>query len=179
MRRTMLIAVLLMVGTALGAALHEPIAAAAEKLTPVFVTNDNSAPVPVRQQGTSDVHVTNSTLPVQQQGTADVHVTNGSLSVDTTPEPAITSGGYGIGTNAGGSVGVVPKTATAISLSMSSGVSYAKIQYQGQDVAFFYGPAFGGESSVVLALSRPIKIDNLECGGTSGTCRLGWVGATP
>ena len=169
--------VLVCASSILGATvLREPIAYAAAKLTPVVVTNDAANPVPVDQQGTADVNVTNASVPVQQQGTADVRVTNGSLTV--APQPAITDGGYGIGTAAGGSVGVVDNTATAISLTMSDGVEFARIQWRGEDVAFFYGPANGGERSVVLALSQPIRIDELVCGGSSGNCRLGWVGGS-
>ena len=194
-RKLVVALVLVCVSAALGATvLREPIAHAAAKLTPVFVTNDaaNAVPVaqqgtadvrvanaslPVQQQGTADVRVTNAALPVQQQGTADVRVTNGSLTV--APEAPITSKGYGIGTFAGGSVGVVDSTASAISLTMADGVTHAEIRWRDTIVAFFYGPANGGERSVVLALSRPIRIDELECGGSSGQCRLGWVGAEP
>ena len=139
--------VLVCASSILGATvLREPIAYAAAKLTPVVVTNDAANPVPVDQQGTSDVNVTNASLPVQQQGTADVRVTNASVpvqqqgtadvrvtngSLTVAPEPAITDGGYGIGTAAGGSVGVVDNTATAISLSMSDGVEFARIQWRG------------------------------------------------
>jgi hypothetical protein len=170
------VAALVAVSSILGATvLREPIAYAAEKVTPVFVTNNDANPVPVEQQGTSDVRVTNASVPVQQQGTADVRVTNNSLTV--APQAPITGGGYGIGANAGNSTPVVDNTATAISLTMSPGVTAAVIKWRGDEVAFFYGPAFGGERSVVLALSRPIRIDELECKGTSGSCQLGWVGA--
>jgi len=185
--------VLVCASSILGATvLREPIAYAAAKLTPVVVANDAANPVPVDQQGTSDVRVTNSSLPVQQQGTADVRVTNASVpvqqqgtadvritngSLDVAPQAPVTRGGYGIGSSAGSSVGVVDNTATAISLTMSDGVTFAVIEWRGDPVAFFYGPANGGERSVVLALSRPIRIDKLVCGGSSGQCRLGWVGA--
>lgn len=177
-RKLVVALILVVVSTALGAtALREPIAYAAEKLTPVFVTNDAANAVPVAQQGTADVRVTNASLPVQQQGTADVRVTNGSLTV--APEAPITGIGRGIGTSAGGSVGVVDSTASAISLTMSDGVTAATIRWRDANVAFFYGPALGGERSVVLALSRPIRLDELVCSGSSGACRLGWVGAEP
>jgi hypothetical protein len=195
MGRKLIVALLLVVASSiLGATvLREPIASAAEKLTPVFVTNDAAHPVPVDQQGTADVNVTNSSLSVQQQGTADVRVTNTSVpvqhqgtadvrvtnsSLTVAPQAPITGGGYGIGTNAGGSVGVVDSTATAISLTMGTGVTSAEIEWRGNRVAFFYGPAFGGERSVVLALSQPIRIDELVCNGSSGSCTLGWVGAS-
>ena len=177
-RKLAVVLLLVCLSTVLGATvLREPIAQAAEKLTPVFVTNDAANPVPVVQQGTADVRVTNASLPVQQQGTADVRVTNASLAV--APEAPITGIGRGIGTSAGSSIGVVDSTASAISLTMSDGVTAAAIEWRGTNVAFFYGPAFGGEHSVVLALSRPIRLDKLVCSGASGACRLGWVGAEP
>jgi hypothetical protein len=194
-RKLVVALILVAVSVVLGATvLREPIARAAEKLTPVFVTNDaaNAVPVaqqgtadvrvanaslPVQQQGTADVRVTNAALPVQQQGTADVRVTNGSLTV--APAAPVTGIGRGIGTSAGGSVGVVDSTASAISLTMSDGVTAAEIKWRDANVAFFYGPALGGERSVVLALSRPIRLDELVCSGSSGACRLGWVGAEP
>ena len=183
MRKAVFVAFLLMLGSmVLGATvLREPFAWAATPFQNVIVANDASAPVPVtgqlsvQQQGTADVRVTNASVPVQQQGTADVRVTNSSLTV--APQAPITGIGRGIGTSAGGSVGVVDSTATAISLTMADGVTAAEIRWRGTNVAFFYGPAFGGERSVVLALSQPIRIDELVCSGSSGACRLGWVGA--
>jgi len=87
--------VLVCASSILGATVfREPIAYAAAKLTPVVVTNDAANPVPVDQQGTSDVHVTNSSLSVQQQGTADVRVTNASVPVQQqgTADVRITNG---------------------------------------------------------------------------------------
>jgi hypothetical protein len=169
---------LVCLSAALGATvLREPIAHAADKLTPVFVGNDAANPVPVAQQGTADVRVTNATLPVQQQGTADVRVTNGSLSV--TPADPVTGIGRGIGANAGNSVGVVDSTATAIVLTMAGSVSHAEIRWRGANVGFFYGPASGGDRTVTMALSRPIRIDELVCSGSSGVCLLSWIGAAP
>jgi hypothetical protein len=46
--------------------------AVAAQISSVFVTNDASHPVPVAQQGTANVNVTNSTVPVHEQGTATV-----------------------------------------------------------------------------------------------------------
>jgi hypothetical protein len=46
--------------------------AVAAQITNVFVTNDASHPVPVAQQGTANVNVTNSTVPVHEQGIATV-----------------------------------------------------------------------------------------------------------
>jgi hypothetical protein len=42
----------------------------------VTVGNDPSNPVPVQQQGTANVNVTNTSVPVHEQGTANVNVDN-------------------------------------------------------------------------------------------------------
>jgi hypothetical protein len=61
-------ALVLLVGSAvLGATVfREQIARAAPPITSVFVTNDVSQPVPVQQQGTADVRVTNNVLTVRE-----------------------------------------------------------------------------------------------------------------
>jgi len=86
MRKALVLALLLTAGSAvLGATvLRAPIAQAAKPVTDVFVSNDASAPVPVREQGTPNVNVTNATLPVHEQGTASVNVTNSTVPVSGT-----------------------------------------------------------------------------------------------
>src|ERR687892_565595 len=61
-------ALVLLVGSAvLGATVfREQIARAAPPIKSVFVTNDVSQPVPVQQQGTADVRVTNNVLTVRE-----------------------------------------------------------------------------------------------------------------
>ena len=62
------IAVTLATAGFVGGVLFGPsLATAAQKVGEVFISNTASDPVPVRQQGTADVNVTN-TVPVQQQG---------------------------------------------------------------------------------------------------------------
>src|SRR4051812_19538815 len=64
-----------LVGVALllgGTVLREPIANAASPFTSVIVANTSTNPVPVQQQGTADVNVTNSSVPVTVQNTPPV-----------------------------------------------------------------------------------------------------------
>jgi hypothetical protein len=52
--------------------------------------------------------------------------------------------------------------------------------YQGAQVTKFWGPAFHGDASTVLSLSRPLTFDELKCfGTTSGTCAVSFVGNDP
>lgn len=126
----------------------------------------------------SNVFVTNDAahaVPVQQQGTANVNVTNG---VSVTPGPAITGGG-GVGNPGppGNSLGTTV-TATALVIHLTSEILEVRLEYQGQVVAFFFGPAHNGSSDIQLALTRPIKFDTIGCGGSiTGTCSVGWIGA--
>jgi hypothetical protein len=186
MKRALIPAFLLLLGsTVLGATvLREPLARAAVPIASVFVTNDDSNPVPVREQnldgnGNLKVHE-QGTAAVHEQGTANVNVTNRSLSI--TPEAPITGGGYGFGARTGTSVGVVDSVATALSIHLTEEVSYAVLSYQGSEVAAFYGPASagGGNPSVFLPLTRPILFDRLQCDGSAGGwCKVSWVGAKP
>lgn len=83
MRKALIPAFLLVLGAVvLGSTLfREQLAQAATPFTNVVVGNTSTNPVPVQQQGTASVNVTNSTVPVHEQGTAGVNVTN------TTPVP--------------------------------------------------------------------------------------------
>ncbi len=47
--------------------------AVAANISSVFVTNDSSHAIPVAQQGTAEVNVTNTTVPVHEQGTVMTH----------------------------------------------------------------------------------------------------------
>jgi len=82
MRKALIPAVLLVVtAIVLGSTVfREQIARAAT--TPfqnVVVQNTNTNPIPVQQQGTANVNVTNSTVPVHEQGTANV---GGTVGID-------------------------------------------------------------------------------------------------
>ncbi|HEY6960603.1 MAG TPA: hypothetical protein VI408_01800, partial [Gaiellaceae bacterium] len=69
---------LLLGSTVLGATvLREPVADAAAPIASVFVSNDASHPVPVREQNLD----ANGDVKVHEQGTANVNVTNSTLAV--------------------------------------------------------------------------------------------------
>jgi hypothetical protein len=70
MRRAIIPGLLLMlVSLVLGATVfREQVARAAPPIMDVFVTNDETNPVPVQQHGTADVNVTNATLAVKEAG---------------------------------------------------------------------------------------------------------------
>jgi hypothetical protein len=119
-----------------------------------------------------------SPLPVQQQGTANVNVTNSSLAVTQTP---ITGGGnesfqFGA-TNATFSV---PQIASALQINLSIHINLVQFFYQGNVVAAFAGPIDGGPSNATLPLTRPIEFDMVKCdGGTGDSCFETWVGDQP
>ena len=136
------------------------------------------------------VVVANTPLPVQQQGTANVNVTN-SLSV-ASPAP-ITGGGYGAvvcSPPSGGGVNnchVAETTATALQIGMTSGIAFCRLTTSDSVVASFMGPAFNspigppGESHLQFALSRPITFDQIVIFGNASTdaCAVSTIGNTP
>jgi hypothetical protein len=177
MRRRAIIGALLLitVGVALGATVFRTDIAQATGLAQA-VTVDNTAanPVPVREQ-----NLDGGNIRVHEEGTADVHVTNTSLAV--TPAAPITGGGGLSGAATGSSSSVdPPATASALSITMSSEVSGVVLSFEGNFGALFEGPEGGGHSSVDLALTRPIKFDRIFCTGTPfGSCAVSWVGNQP
>jgi hypothetical protein len=91
MRRSLVVALLLVVGAALGATvLRDPLAEAASPFTNVIVGNTTANPVPVVQQGTGNVNVTNQTLPVHEQGTVPASQ-SGTWTVGLDGTPGVTS----------------------------------------------------------------------------------------
>lgn len=76
MRRALVPAFLLLLGSVVLAAtvLREPLAKAATPIASVFVTNDSSHPLPVREQNLD----ANGNIKVHEQGTTNVNVTNDS-----------------------------------------------------------------------------------------------------
>jgi hypothetical protein len=167
--------------------------AVAAQVTSVFVTNDAAHPVlvqeqradaqgnvKVHEQGTADVNVTNSSLLVHEQGTANVNVTNGSLSL--AEPPPITAGGGARQVPTQTNVRVGATTATALSIRMTDGIEFVALNDEavlGTPVEFF-GPARGGNASVVLTLAHPVRFDAIFCtGATLGSgdyCSVSWVG---
>jgi hypothetical protein len=83
MKKAITPALLLVLGSVvLGATMFpEQLARAAPGIQEVFVTNSTREPVPVHEQGTADVSVTNTPLGVHEEGTANVNVTNAPLAV--------------------------------------------------------------------------------------------------
>jgi hypothetical protein len=95
--------------------------AVAANVSSVFVTNTASNPVPVHQQGTADVNVTNTTpmpvdetntdangnIKVHEQGTANV-AQSGTWNVGITGTPAVKSGDVASILGQGGAVALSP-----------------------------------------------------------------------
>ena len=164
MRRALIPAFLLLLGSAvLGATvLREPIARAATPFTNVIVGNDSSHPVPVHEQATADVNVTNSSLPIA-------------------PAEPVTGGGGGFTFSASWGTSLhEPGTATGLNIHMSSGVTGVAFYKSDNLVAFFWGPFVGAQGDVAVSLRRPITWDRIECQGDSpDTCAVGWVGNEP
>jgi hypothetical protein len=162
MRKAIIPAFLLLLGsTVLGATvLREPLAKAAVPIASVFVTNDASHPVPVHEQGTANVNVTNSSLQVA----APTPITAGGRSVPLVCETQAD----------------VTGVATALAIHMNESVVQLLFfdTDAGHPAASFLGPALGGNSDVVLALTRPIAFSHILCVG-SGSAVVNWVGNEP
>jgi hypothetical protein len=154
MKRALLASTLLLLcSAALGATVfREQVAQAAQAILPVRVTNAADEPVPVREQGTVDVNVSEST-PLVGGGYA---MTLGSSERD-------------VGFTA---------TATALSIRMSAGTNFVQLSGPDGIPALLYGPGFDGNFSIVLALSRPIRFDHVQCSGDeTARCSVSWIGA--
>jgi hypothetical protein len=140
----------------------------------VNVTNPNSSPVPVAPQGTQNVTVTNpnsSPVPVAPQGTQNVNVTNGSLAVG--PPAPVPSGGQRLQVDAGQTTPIGSAiTASALVIQFRNGATELLFRRNGEIAARFPGPG-----PIVLALTQPIRFDELQCGGPSGFCDVGWAGS--
>jgi hypothetical protein len=151
--------------------------AVAAQISSVFVTNDASHAVPVREQA-----LDGSNIRVHEEGTADVNVTNTSLSV--APQAPITSGGGDVLVPCGGGGGPVSVsgTATSLEIHMSSAAFQLFVRNGTSRVAVFNGPAFGAPPDIVLPLTRPIQFDNMICApdpatpGSTGFAAVSWVG---
>lgn len=80
-----------------------------------------------------------------------------------------------------------PVTASAISIHMSSGVTFVNLQMNGATSSptspgIFAGPAEGGNADITLALTRPIEFDTINCvhdSSTDNTVSVSWVGNKP
>jgi hypothetical protein len=179
MKKALIPAFLLLLGSAvLGATvLREPLARAATPIASVFVTNDVSSPVPVHELNRDG----DGNIKVHEQGTAKVAVSNPVMTV---PLPPVTGGGSSIGLCGGGICDrsfSSPQTATALSIHLDPGAGAIVFKHEGSVVATFAGPWFGGNSSIVLALARPIAFDYVTCivdpSASLKACTASWVGA--
>ena len=154
----------------------------------VTVQNTATNPVPVSGAvtvaNTPSVKIDPSGNTVQLSGTADVNVKNSSLTV--APPPPITGGGGS--TSFGGSVDQTDSlgftaTASALDIQMNSNVGLIIFTDNGNTVFSAFGPGNEGNSTIELALTRPIQFDTIKClvavTGTPEDCSVGWVGDTP
>lgn len=151
-------AVLLLVGGMLigGTLFRAPLADAAQAVLQVRVVNPTTAPVPV-----------------DQQGTADVNVTNSSLDVSVSPPAAVTGGGQRVQVDSGETSSVAPQTASAIVVHYRDGATDIILKYDGAFVARFPGPG-----PLALALTQPLRFNAVQCeGADGGFCDLGWAGS--
>jgi hypothetical protein len=157
---------LVLASTILGATvLREPLAWAAPPMPSVFVVNDESSPVPAREQNLD----ADGNIKVHEQGTADVNVTNASLSV--APPTPITGGGKTLGIGCP-SDSIQPEVIVASALQIAwvgGGATTVQLSLGGSLVARFVGPGISGDtSSLVFALTRPIAFNKIECSGADG-----------
>jgi hypothetical protein len=181
MRKALVLGIVLVTSVVLGGTVFRQQVADAASMLNVFVTNDSSHPVPVREQNTD----ANGNIKVHEQGTANVNVTNNSLTV--TPPTPVTDGGGALGFVGTGALGTGrgTVTATALSIHMTSGVHDVILWnggVGGKAVAEFLGPANNfGNDSIVLDLAQPIAFDTIQCedSSSSDSCGVSWVGAKP
>jgi hypothetical protein len=171
MRRRATISALLLVGVGviLGMTVFRAdIAQATGLAQSVTVNNTASNPVPV--------DVTNATVPVHEQGTANVNVTNSSLSV--APQTPVTAGSQSIGLGCPQIASVGAVTATGLAIHTASTVDWVALKSPDGTAAQFYGPGQGGNADIVLSLPRPIQFSQVQCTGT-GQVTVGTVGNSP
>jgi hypothetical protein len=168
---------LLLLGSAvLGATvLREPLAQASAPIASVFVSNDASSPVPVREQNLD----ANGNVKVHEQGTAKVDVTNSSLPI-APPAPVTGGGGWG-GATVGSPRTLQPVTAIAVQAAFNPEAVVVLLSYQGNVVSSFVAPAEDAvPRSTAVAFARPIMFDKIEClGAEGGGCTIAWTGARP
>jgi hypothetical protein len=161
-----------------GTVLRPQVAAVASSISNVFVTNDSSHPVPVREQNTD----ANGNIKVHEQGTANVNVTNSNLSVTAPPVSTGSEVGFQVFASSTPSTFSPPITASALVITMTPGVEDLQLILSSQGccspAANFEGPAVGGKSDIELALTQPVKFDTIFCQGPStDKCTISTVGA--
>ena len=180
MRRQALIGALLLVGVGvvLGATVFRTdIAQATGLAQSVTVNNTPAEAVPVREQ-----NLDGSKIRVHEEGTADVNVTNSSLSV--APQSPITGGGQSVQPDGGEESNIPTQTASALIIGFTAGAIEVVLWKSDDIVGRFAGPdhasGAGSQSRIVLALSRPVSFDKVECfGPATETCHVSWIGNEP
>jgi hypothetical protein len=181
MRKALVLGIALLVTSVvvLGGTVFRQQVADAANLVNVFVTNDSSHPVPVREQNLD----ANGNIKVHEQGTASVNVTNSSLSV---APSSISGGGGAVTIQAGDSASYSPPAvASALTMTLTAEIDSVIFYYQNSPVAFIIGPSETSQSlpasDVYLPLTRPIEFDHISCfaNGNPGQCKIGWVGNVP
>jgi hypothetical protein len=175
MRKAVVLGIALLVTSVvvLGGTVFRQQVADASSILSVFVTNDSSHPVPVREQNLDG----GGNIKVHEQGTANVNVTNSSLTVAS--QAPITGGAvhWNLPCPSGFKFGTV--VASALTFHLSAGVEDVELRTGTSSVAYTaVGPALGGPADINLALDRPISFDTIECTG-SGTWAGGIVGNSP
>src|SRR5262245_27550767 len=127
---------------------------------PVTVMNTATNAVPVKEQ-----NLDSGNIKVHEEGTADVHVTNSTLTV--APPDAVTCCGFGtfpaIAASVGGTTDSLGFTATASALSIHLDAGVDSVVLGSGPAAVFLGPDVGGNSTIVLALTRPLSFDEIKC----------------
>ena len=122
------------------------------------------------------VNTTADPVPVDQQGTTDVNVTNSNLDVSVAPSGPVTSGGQRLQVAGGASPSLgQPITASALVVQFRNDATEIIFYFDNAIVARFPGPG-----PLVLALSQPIRFDKVGCSGqaTGASCDFGWAGST-
>lgn len=188
MRQRAVIGALLLIGAgvALGATVFRAdIAQATGLAQAVTIDNTPANAVPVREQNRDG----SGNIKVHEQGTANVNVTNSALSVTA---PPVNDGGGLLRLVGNNDVNFPFNTmASALMIHLTDGVAIMTLRYcsqlpcgsGGQDgiVASFDGPYAFGRATFDLALTRPIRFNNMRCLAlsSSDTCSLGWIGNEP
>ena len=175
MKKAIIPAFLLVLGsTVLGATvLREPLAWAAPPMPSVFVANDESNPVPDREQNLD----ADGNIKVHEQGTADVNVTNTSLPV-ALPEPVASGSGSVILFCPDEAVFQFPRAATAVQAAWSEPTGGTVSLRLGQaEVVGLMGPEVTGDRHLFLPLTRAVAFNRIVCfQNSTGTVRVFWIG---
>jgi hypothetical protein len=159
MKNALVTTLLLLLGsTILGATvLREPLARAAVPIASVFVTNDPSSPVPVREQNLD----ANGNEKVHEQGTANVRVVDSSL-LTTAPQGARQTFDSAPVAAVGSDLSLVfpagPINASLITLTSMRGAGYVLLSNESGSNRLLFDTDGG---NVVLPLVQPLTIDRI------------------